>query len=226
MKKLFIYICLFVTFVFVGLINFDEEVLFFLAFVTIVFTSVRMFGESLALQLDIAVFSIVKEFLVLAAVKSLSLVTIKTYSLKVRDLSSEVESLILYTNRTVKLFADSYQADFNKSFQLLKHKQLKLLTLEGLQLIRLLYIRRSLIYWKELRNQLLNSLAFSDAFVLPEGSSNEVMLLSKALYGQLNNLTIAGEEYRGDKDLKSYNIINYFDLVVFVLLLRILNNTK
>jgi hypothetical protein len=211
-SKLFIYFSSFLSLVYIGLINFDEELLFLLTFLTIVITAVKFFGQSLALQLDSSISLIVKDFVVLASAKSLSLSAIRVYSHQVGDLGNELESLVAYTYSSVSSLSDVYRHDFNKTFQLLKHRQLKLLLLEGLQLVRLLYVRRFLMYWRDLKDQLIQQK--SSELALPISSSYSADLLS-SFYGSFSLLD------NGSRDSSAITVV---DLLVVLLALRSINN--
>jgi len=215
--KMFLYFAGFVSLIFVGLINFDEELLFLLTFITIVFVGVSFVGHSLALQLDLAISSIVKEFAVLASAKSISLYSIKEYSLNVSNLYIEIADLALYTQEFVHSSVDAHKKELNGSFQLLKHKQLKLLVLEGLQFTKLLYVRGFLNYWKELKNTLASS-NFGETMLLPASEKSEFSSLVVTLRRRLalSPLISLISDYDNNP-----SVITYVDYVLLVMILSI-----
>jgi hypothetical protein len=123
----------------------------------------------------------------------------------------------LYTQGFVELSTEAYNKEFNSSFQLLKHKQLKLLVLEGLQFTRLLYVRSFLNYWKELKNMLAGG-NFREAALLPVSNVSEFSLLVQDLRKRIESSSILS---LSDGFNNTSTVITYLDLILLVIIFRV-----
>jgi hypothetical protein len=215
-KKVFYFAIIIGIFAYFLLISFNEELLFLSIFITIVFSVYRLFGDSVGLQLDTYTNQIAKEFVLLASSKSVALHTLRNYSNKVSSLGDDIINLVGFGAGLCESLGATYEREFRDSFILLKHKQLKLLLVEGYQLLRLLYIRRFMFYWREVRDLLLLSAKKgSYSFVFSGNLNNSLYFISSSIQGSLNWL-----EYDLSVDSSDTSQISYSDLISVVVLLR------
>jgi hypothetical protein len=207
------FVFLFLSFLYLSWIRFDEEVLFLLTFSTIVLAAYRSFSVAFASYLDGLSNGVYREVLIFASAKALGLGAVKSFSREVVALERDLDDVAAFVFLSVERSMVVCESDFINCFQLLKHKQLKLLVLEGLQLTRAFFVKRFLSYWNDVRSFAATG-AYGVVFeqVALEASVFEYPALFDFSTHVSTDFVFSSEE--------NFDSVSFFDLLRVSLLLR------
>jgi hypothetical protein len=211
-KKLYLLILIFILLIYIEIITFNEEILFFLIFVTILNVVLRLYSVSLKIYLDTMTELIFKEFIILISNKIISLNLIKYYAKNLVLLTSDLESIIIYIYLKMNSLVSHYQRDLLKLLLLIINKKLKLLLLEMNYLLKYINLYKVMFFIKEFKFKLLrNNLDLKNKLY-----SNKLINLETTNIFFKNILILTSQE-------KNDNVITTNDLIEVLFYLKVLD---
>jgi hypothetical protein len=165
-------LALFLVIFYTSIIEFNEEVLFSVAFLFIVILMYRNIGEAVKVQLDNYSKEILLEFVKLGIDKAMILNLLSNLSDQIVNAGKEVNDIMLFLFFKLENLKNSFEKEFLTIYLLIKQSQLQMLVLEGNAFAKVVLFRRFSIYWKEIMVLLEES--FQDREILIEHEGNRL----------------------------------------------------
>lgn len=179
------FVFLFSTFAYLGWIGADEEILFLIAFLNIVWLSLRLAVQSAYAELDFACDQIAKRYGQAATTKSLSLHALNVSGQRVQKVAPNVRSISGHVCLVTRIAHRMQELEARNAAVFLKHKALKIISSEGFQFFRAFVAKQLVLHWKQLREELAAEAALKERSVLLPGSDSsysKVFALSNSIF--------------------------------------------